>query len=77
MTVPGPARWGLMLLTLGALLASSACASVPTWQRGRLQSRVMNEVAPPLEEAMTQHVFSVREAMAGGTGAGGASCGCN
>ncbi len=67
----------LPLLVLALALTSTACATVPTWQRGVLQSRVMVEIAPPLEEAMTQHAFSVREAMAGGAGAGGASCGCN
>ncbi len=73
-----PRQHALLLTALTLTLAwLTSCAHVPTWQRGRLQSPVMAEVQPPLEEAMTQHVFSVREAMAGGTGAGGASCGCN
>lgn len=60
-----------------AAFCLSGCASLGAWQRAVLESRVMDPVGSPLEAALDDHVFAIREAAQGATGAAGSSCGCN
>ena len=59
------------------LLLLVACAHVPTWQRGDLVSRPMEQPVEPCEARMEAHVWAARESMAGASGATGPACGCN
>ncbi len=50
---------------------------VKPWQRAALADPTMNPDRDPLALAMADHVFTSREAAAGGRGVGGTGCGCN
>jgi len=63
------------LLLIATAVLASACAPIPAYQRGLLQSPLMRP-ATALEEGMDHHVDATREVMTGANGAGGASCGC-
>lgn len=64
---------GLLLVAL----AASACAPVQPWERGRLAQPRMALDDDPLLNAMNEHVYSAKEAAAGGVGPAGGGCGCN
>ena len=70
-------RPGIALLLLLCLGATSSCAAVRPWQRGRLAAPAMQRASDPQRSAFSVHVERNREAMAGATAAGGPSCGCN
>jgi hypothetical protein len=70
----------LFLLGLAGLLAGCTNARlvrVQPWQRGTLADYTMRPDRDPLASAMSEHVYSSREAAAGGQGVGGSGCGCN
>jgi len=68
----------LGLVAAGVSGCSSATAvRVQPWERGQLADAVMNPGRDPLGTALAEHVYSSREAAQGGTGVGGAGCGCN
>ncbi len=67
------------VVALLSLLAAglSGCATLNTWQRATLNSRIMEDPACPMEAAIEEHVHAIREAAQGATAAAGSSCGCN
>ena len=58
-----------------ALLAG--CAEVQPWERGTLARPAMALETDALDAALTRHMYSSKEAAAGGYGVGGGGCGCN
>lgn len=65
-------------LFLLALIASTAagCATVQPWQRGELANATMAWEPDPLRAGLAGHVYSSKEASAGGAGLAGGGCGC-
>ena len=67
--------------TLGVMLALCGCASIQPWvkpyERERLADPIMSFNPNPISTAYMDHVFEVRNAARGGTGAAGGGCGCN
>lgn len=68
-------RIGALLLLASLLM--SGCAHVQPWERGRLQRACMRANPSALRQAADAHMHETREAIAGGEGGGGTSCGCN
>lgn len=66
----------LLLMTVIAA-ASSGCAVVQPWQRGRLAKPMMQLDPTPEGTLLEQHVYQYREGSAGGYGGLGGGCGCN
>jgi len=66
-----------LVFFFSAALLVSACAHIPTYERGALMSRAMVGPGDSLEQGVLMHVNQTREAMLGAAGGGGASCGCN
>lgn len=74
------------LLALAALAATavlfSGCSTtqavrVKPWERSYLADPSMDPNRDPMATAMIEHVYFSREQASGGTGVGGAGCGCN
>lgn len=62
------------------VLASSGCSSFEgpkAWEKGLLAKPEMTMESDPLDARFTQHIYSSKEAAAGGYGVGGGGCGCN
>jgi hypothetical protein len=60
--------------------AVTGCATLaPTqpWEKGTLARPEMQFDPDPLDTKITQHIYTSKEAAAGGYGAGGGGCGCN
>ncbi len=74
MTTTGRLLAVLAMLALGA--ASTACATVQPWQRGRLANRCMQFSPDPALTAFAGHWQESREGAAGGLGLQGGGCGC-
>lgn len=73
-------RVGLLLLTFTLTSMLSACGGiepVAAWERGYLADPAMTWDASPSEAQLKNHVYSSKEASAGGNGAAGGGCGCN
>ena len=70
-------RFFLPLLIAPALLALAGCATVQPWEKGNLAKPEMTFGGNPLETRYAEHVYTSREAAAGGAGVGGGGCGCN
>ena len=51
--------------------------SVEPWQKGNLAKPEMTFDDDPLERGFKEHIYSSKEASAGGSGVGGGGCGCN
>jgi hypothetical protein len=69
---------GLAVAVIGLTGCTTAQAvRVKPWQRAALADPTMNPNRDPLALAMADHVFTSREAAAGGRGVGGTGCGCN
>jgi hypothetical protein len=51
--------------------------SVEPWQKGNLAKPEMTFDEDPLERGFKEHIYSSKEASAGGSGVGGGGCGCN
>ena len=66
----------LLLLTLVGL---SGCSSlgVQPWERDVLAQKKMQLEPYPVDTYLDEHIYSSREASAGGRGIGGGGCGCN
>jgi len=72
----------MYLLLAGAVVVLAGCSTasavrVHPWERGTLADYTMNPGRDPIEIGMMDHVFTSREAASGGSGVGGAGCGCN
>jgi hypothetical protein len=74
----------LRLLTtfmiVASTLAASACATghpPRAWEKGTLAQPQMQLDADPLDTKLQQHIYTSKEAAAGGYGVGGGGCGCN
>ena len=69
-----------IFLALLALLALQGCSVVQTvepWQKGNLAKPEMTFDDDPLERGYREHIYTTKEASAGGSGVGGGGCGCN
>ena len=66
----------LFLLTLVGL---SGCSSwgVQPWERDVLAQKKMQLDPYPVDTYLDEHIYTSREASAGGRGVGGGGCGCN
>ncbi len=66
----------LLLLTLIGL---SGCSSwgVQPWERDVLAQKKMQLDPYPVDTYLDEHIYTSREASAGGRGIGGGGCGCN
>jgi len=66
----------LLLLTLVGL---SGCSSwgVQPWERDVLAQKKMQLDPYPVDTYLDEHIYTSREASAGGRGVGGGGCGCN
>jgi hypothetical protein len=72
------ASFALLALAAGMTGCSATTAvRVQPWERGQLADATMNPSRDPLGTALADHVYTSREAAQGGTGVGGAGCGCN
>ena len=74
-------RLARLVLVAGALAALAACAPIQPWvkpyEREHLADSIMSLDPNPVSSDYLQHVFGVREASRGATGAVGGGCGCN
>jgi hypothetical protein len=66
---------------VGLLTQLCACTPIQPWvkpyERERLADPIMSFEPNPVSAAYMDHVFEVRSASRGGTGAAGGGCGCN
>ncbi len=67
----------LALMALLALQAYSHIQPVAAWQKGTLALPEMSFDDDLLERGYKEHIYSSKEASAGGSGVGGGGCGCN
>ena len=51
--------------------------NVEPWQKGNLAKPEMSFDDDPLAQSYKEHIYSSKEASAGGSGVGGGGCGCN
>jgi hypothetical protein len=74
-------RLARILLLAGGLGALPACTPIQPWvkpyEREHLADPLMALDPNPVSSDYLQHVFGVREASRGATGAVGGGCGCN
>lgn len=82
MKSPSPSVRRLPCLGAALLcLAASGCASLSTpvqpWEKGKLAKPEMAFDGDPLRQGLMEHVYSSKEASAGGHGVAGGGCGCN
>jgi hypothetical protein len=64
----------------GALAGLGGCAvlqPVQPWEKGVLAKPAMSFDGDALAQRFEEHIYSSKEAAAGGTGVGGGGCGCN
>ena len=74
------ARMKVLAMMVFALLALQGCSVVQTvepWQKGNLAKPEMTFDDDPLERGYREHIYTSKEASAGGSGVGGGGCGCN
>jgi len=76
MRTKAPVMLGLAF-TLMALQGCMHSQSVEPWQKGNLAKPEMTFDDDPLERGFKEHIYSSKEASAGGSGVGGGGCGCN
>jgi hypothetical protein len=73
-------RMKVLAMLVLALLALQGCTLVQTvepWQKGNLAKPEMTFDDDQLERGYKEHIYSSKEASAGGSGLGGGGCGCN
>jgi hypothetical protein len=70
-------RSATLAALLHALAGCTAITPVLPWQKGVLAKPEMSFEVDRLEAAFTEHIYSSKEAAAGGSGVGGGGCGCN
>ena len=66
-----------IFLALLALQGRSVVQTVEPWQKGNLAKPEMTFDDDPLERGYREHIYTSKEASAGGSGLGGGGCGCN
>ena len=66
----------LLLLTLTGLNGCSSLGVQP-WERDVLAQKKMQLDPYPVDTYLDEHIYTSREASAGGRGVGGGGCGCN
>ncbi len=71
-----------LVLALLTALAAPLCACsnlrpVQPWEKGILAKPAMTFEGDALEQRFAEHIYSSKEAAAGGSGVGGGGCGCN
>lgn len=68
-----------LVLTVTALVLITGCSmqTVQPWERGKLAEPAMKPQGDPVDAYLDRHIYSSKEAAAGGSGAGGGGCGCN
>jgi hypothetical protein len=75
------ARLGRLILLAAGLASLAACSPLEPWvkpyEREHLADPVMALDRDPVSSDYLGHVFGVREAARGATGAVGGGCGCN
>jgi hypothetical protein len=66
-------------LLLTVLTGLSGCSSlgVQPWERDVLAQKKMQLEPYPVDAYLDEHIYTSREASAGGQGIGGGGCGCN
>ena len=69
-----PIAWALVAATV---MGCATMAPPQPWEKGALARPEMQFDADPLDTKITQHIYTSKEAAAGGYGAGGGGCGCN
>ena len=68
----------IVLILLAAAVTGCATIAPPQpWEKGTLARPEMQFDPDPLDTKITQHIYTSKEAAAGGYGAGGGGCGCN
>ena len=67
----------IMVLVLFFLQGCSLVQTVEPWQKGNLSKPEMTFDDDPLERGYREHIYTSKEASAGGSGLGGGGCGCN
>jgi len=75
-----PRRLPAPILVLLLLVAPGGCATFAPpqpWEKGQLATPEMQFDADKLDAKNTQHIYTSKEAAAGGYGVGGGGCGCN
>lgn len=65
------------IAVLASVLLCSACSTVQPWEKGLLAKPEMSFGNDRLEGRFTAHIYSSKEAAAGGASVGGGGCGCN
>ena len=70
-----------LLAVLSVLAQLCACSNIQPWvkpyERERLADPIMAFDPNPIDSQYMDHVFEVRSAARGGSGAAGGGCGCN
>ena len=77
---PAGRRLLALLCLSGAFISLSGCAlitPVQPWERGTLARQEMTFETDTLDGKFMEHIYSSKEAAAGGAGVGGGGCGCN
>jgi len=71
----------LVLAGMGVAVALCGCSPIQPWvkpyQREHLADPIMSFDPHPASASYLDHIYSVRQAARGGTGAVGGGCGCN
>lgn len=67
------------LLLLAACIGLNGCSGlgVQPWERDMLAQKKMQLDPYPVDTYLDEHIYTSREASAGGRGIGGGGCGCN
>lgn len=65
------------LACMAAVLCSACSTPVRPWEKGLLAKPEMRFEHEPLEAMFAEHIYSSKEAAAGGNGVSGGGCGCN
>jgi hypothetical protein len=76
-----PSRVCCALALAAMALGLGACSSIQPWvkpyEREHLADPIMSFDREPAASMFTDHVYEVRNAARGATGAAGGGCGCN
>jgi len=64
------------LILIIVAIALSACTPVPPWQRGILAKPSMAIAPTPMQDTLSEHTHSSREAASASSSSSGGGCGC-
>lgn len=70
-----PLSWVIVAGLVAGL--TTGCSTTRPWQRGRLESPVMNGELSAMSALQREHAYSVREGAGLAMGSSGGGCGCN